>query len=287
MTTIAPCSWPLPEPIEDSVCPPCDALDALAPEEQERFIDMAVGLLWSWTERKFGLCEITVRPCRAECVALGSTMFPRTAAAYLPSQGWLPALIGGEWFNIGCGTCHFACTCAPSRCVALELPGPVAGITSITVGGEPLDPAAYHLRDGVLYRTDGECWPECNSQSGDVSDPDSGAWEIVYQRGLPVPVGGQIAAYRLACELAKAACNDSTCQLPSNVRSVTRQGVSMEMVQTEFEDMKDGKTGIWLIDSWVASEKNTRTAAPGVFSPDIPRDRGIGTLAGTGRGRTR
>lgn len=284
--TTAPCEWPLPEPVEDSACPPCAALENLTETERERFERMAIELLWAWSGRRFGLCEVAVRPCRAECNRVGSTMFG-DGSPYLPSTGWRPALLDGQWFNIGCGVCGPHCICAPSARTAIELPGPVAAIESVWIDGAELDESSYSFKNGILYRTDGGSWPTCNDQAGDITDPDSGAWEITYQRGLAVPIGGQIAAYRLACELAKAACGDNTCELPSRVQSVTRQGVSMEITQTTFAEMKDGRTGIWTIDTWVASVTSNIIAMPGVFSPDIERDRGIGTMQGLGRGRTR
>lgn len=281
-----PCGWELPTPEDDSACAPCAALDNLTKAERERVESMAIELIWRWTGKRFGICEETVRPCRAECDAYFSTMYG-ARPPHLPQQGWLPALIGGQWFNIGCGMCSGACSCAPSSALALELPPPVVSITKIKIDGVVLDPAAYSLRDGVLYRTDGGIWPECNSQGGDVDDPESGAWEIIYQRGEPVPVGGLIAAYTLACELAKAMCNDNSCQLPSRVQSVTRQGVSMEITETTFAEMKDGQTGIWIIDSWTSSVNRPPIQRPAVFSPDIEPGRGTGLLSGIGRGRTR
>src|SRR3546814_20637846 len=56
----------------------------------------------------------------------------------------------------------------------------------------------------------------------------------------------------LAVERAKAACNDKSCGLPRRVQSVTRQGVTVAVLDA-FDNIDEGHTGIWLIDSWVAS----------------------------------
>src|SRR3546814_8783259 len=67
-------------------------------------------------------------------------------------------------------------------------------------------------------------------------------------------------------DLAKAACNDKTCGLPRRVQSVTRQGVTVAVLDA-FDDIDEGHTGIWLIDSWVASVVR-RPRKMRVLSPD-------------------
>jgi hypothetical protein len=92
---------------------------------------------------------------------------------------------------------------------------------------------------------------------------------VTYVRGVRVPEGGEIAAGVLALELAKAACNDNTCQLPKRMQTMTRQGVTVAMLDS-FDDVDKGHTGIWIIDSWVASMTKT-PVRPTVLSPDKPR----------------
>lgn len=87
--------------------------------------------------------------------------------------------------------------------------------------------------------------------------------------GIPTPPGGQVAAAQLACELAKAMCGDSSCALPERVQSVSRQGITMTILD-QFEDLDEGKTGIWLIDAWVASVMRSPMPAT-VGSPDSHR----------------
>lgn len=282
-TNTSPCDWPFPAA---GVCK-TSKLDSLDPAQAEQLREMAVELLWAWTGRKYGLCEVTVRPCRAEAPHRAPTFWGQRGGSLPAGTGWLPILFGGAWLNIGCGVCGIdRCGCAPSALTALALPGPVDNIVEIWVDGAHLPPEAYELRDQVLYRIDGGTWPISNNQEGLPQDPGSGAWTISYMRGLTVPVGGRIAAATLAEELAKALCGDDTCQLPNRVQSVTRQGVSMEVVQTEFADMKEGSTGIWAIDSWVASTQAPIDTRPAILSPDIPRSSMTGTFAGLGRGRT-
>lgn len=278
--SVKPCEWPIY--YQTGECD-CDALQGLDPERRRALEDLAVTMLWAWTGRRLGLCDVTVRPCRAECAPAASTFW---GGPNMARSGWMPVLVGGEWFNVTCGACSTAmCSCAPDAARALRLPGPVASIESVWVGGAILPESAYKLRDGVLYRTDGGVWPACNDEIADPEAPESAAWQVTYKRGIPVPESGQIATGILACELAKAACRDKTCQLPQRVQSVTRQGVSVAVLDS-FEDLKDGRTGIWLIDSWVAAMNAPVPVRPQVFSPDIAPGRGSGTWQGLGRGRT-
>lgn len=280
MPNSTPCGW-------DPLYGDCDqsALERLEADQRQAVIDMAVELLWAWTGRKLGVCDVTVRPCRAQCAPQGSTFWGGRGGPR-PGLGWVPVLVGGQWFNIGCGACSSeACSCAPDESRALRLPGIVDSIRSIVIEGEILPETDYQLRDGILYRVDGGVWPSCNDDVASVTEPGTLAWEITYRQGQPVPDSGRMAAGILAVELAKAVCSDKACQLPQRVQSVTRQGVSVAILDS-FEDLKDGRTGIWLIDSWVASVNAPRPTIPQVYSPDVPRGRGRGTWQGTGRGRT-
>lgn len=279
--TSSPCDWPLQL---SSTCDPT-AYNALDEETKSAVREMAVNLLWSWTGRRYGLCAESVRPCRDDCNRSGSSIFPE--GPLNPSQGigsgWQPVLLAGQWFNLRCGACGSSCTCGVDESKAIELPGYIHTVTEVWIEGARLDPAAYVLRSGVLYRTDGGSWPACNNPLGDPREADSGAWEITVQVGTPVPAAGKLAAGVLATELAKALCNDKDCNLPQRVQSVTRQGVSIGAVLDSFEDLREGRTGIWLIDSWVAGVNAPVPARPAVYSPDASRSRGTFRSLGIGR----
>lgn len=265
------------EPSDETGCPTLDALDK---ESRATVQQMAVELLWNWTGRKFSTYKHEVRPCRDTPTTRPATYYasPSGFIGGAPPQmgGWMPVLLDGEWYNVGCGSCPSPsrCNCGPNAASALLLPGPVHEVTSVYLGGTLLDEDDWKLSDGILWLLKGKTWPDSNDATGALLGPDSRAWGVVYQRGYPVPPGGEVAAAVLACELAKAMAGDSSCQLPSRVQSVTRQGVSMEIVQTEFSEMKDGRTGIWSIDSWLASVNADRKAAPIVYSPDVPGGQG-------------
>lgn len=244
----------------------CTALDELEDESRERIEKMASELLWAWTGRKYGLTATTVRPCR-ETYAPNPYRFLATSG-----NGWAPVLIDGQWHNLSCGTCDRGkCGCDDRDARSIALPGPVDSITEITIDGEVLDPGKYRLVDGALLRTDGHPWPMSNDYYAPADG--EGTWTVTYERGYPVPEGGQIAAGILACELAMALAHDDDCRLPRRVQSVTREGITMSILDG-FEGLEDGKTGLWEIDAWIASANQPRPSTPRVYSPDMPRERG-------------
>lgn len=245
----------------------CEAFDKWgddAAQAQALFETVATDLLWNWTNRVYGVCEETVRPCQSGCSESftgWSTFwgrgpgydptFPAAGAGPGGSVPWYPVLVSGRWFNITCG-CAGTCQCTPAGPTVLSLPGPVQGVTEVRVDGAVVPPSAYRVdRKRWLIRTDGGVWPRCQNM---LADPavDADTFEVTYMRGIPVPAGGRVAAGRLACELALAACGDSSCQLPQRMTTMTRQGVTVGFADT-YEDLKEGGTGIYSIDTWVAS----------------------------------
>lgn len=232
----------------------------MTPEDRALFERMAIDYLWRWSGRGFGTCPVTVRPCRD--TPSQSPLYPQGSGA------WDPVILGGNWFNLGCGFCGPRCSC--SEVTHIDLPGPIDRIEKIEIEGVILPNSAYRVDNfRTLVRTDGEGWPLFND-SGAPSGS-QGVWEVTYSRGVPVPEGGQVAAGILACEFWKASNNDSSCQLPKRLSSITRQGVSLAILDN-FEDIDTGHTGIWLVDSWIASVTKVVPSAR-VYSPDLPSPR--------------
>lgn len=252
-----PCDWPVSYAGCNNGAKP-EPLASLPASGQETFETMAAQYLWNWTGRSFGVCEVTVQPCRQDCLQ-GISSFNGSGPIATPlgvfNSPWTPVLIDGRWFNIGCGRCGDKCGCDGTA--PLRLPGPIDSVASVSVDGEVLDPSIYYVNNfNLLVRNDGKAWPDCGT-------------EITYSKGVPVPVGGQIAAGVLAAELAKASCGDKTCQLPQRVQTVTRQGVTIAMLDA-FDDVDKGHTGIWIIDSWISSVTKPPVQSR-VLSPDRPR----------------
>lgn len=259
MGVMTACSWP----VDYAACGPCDALTSLPATGQAAFEEMATEYLWRWTGRQFGLCEATIRPCRQDCTA-GYSTYNGRGGVYDGGAPFTPALIGGQWYNIGCGQCGDQCGCSASRSLVFEKP--VYEVSEIEIDGAVLDPAAYRVDNyRYLVRQDGGEWPYCQDMSLPLGQ--EGTWAITVQIGSPVPRGGQVAAGKMACELAKAATGASNCELPQRWQTISRQGVTINAAIDLFEGLDEGKTGVWLIDSWVASVMKP-AAGFALVSPD-------------------
>ena len=262
------CDWP----VSYALCGTCTELDQASPEDRLMFEDMAGDYLWRWTQRVFGLCALTVRPCRAEC-GRGTTFWgggPYPTGAALRGGGPYPAGLypAGAALALAwaCGRCGGQDSCGCDRASSIRLPGPVHAVDRVVIDGETLPASAYALYDRRdLIRVDGGEWPVCQNMSLPLTD--LGTWAVEYRRGSPVPAGGRTAAGVLACELARAACGSASCALPKRLQSVTRQGVTIAVLDS-FDDIDTGHTGIWIIDSWVASILHAPRGGQ-VRSPDV------------------
>lgn len=276
------CPWPVTYADCDGVCDAWTAFDDPA-AAQAMYEAIASDLLWNWTGRVFGVCEVVVRPCGGDCseAFTGWTTFWGRSDnwdPFFPAGGgvvggrpWYPVLVSGRWFNMVCG-CAGTCQCSPAGPTVLSLPGPVQSVTEVRINGAALPPTAYRVdRKRWLIRTDGEVWPRCQNMLADPAT-DQDTFEVTYERGIEVPIGGQVAAGRLACELALAACGSDACALPERVTTITRQGVTVGFADT-YEDLKQGGTGIYSIDTWVASVTVNPPAYASVKSIDTVRRR--------------
>lgn len=231
-------------PISYSSCRDCSALDELDEDQKAAFEAIAVDLLNAWTNRQYGVYTTRTRPEGSQC---------RPPSTF--QGGGPPTLTGSAAFQ------------PTTSSSAIRLRDAIE-IVAVRVDGEILEPSAYVLERGVLYRIDGNGWPRRQNMDRPVSE--EGTFEIEYLKGILVPEGGQMAAGLLACEFAKAACGDQDCQLPERVQTVTRQGVTIGIMD-QFEDLEKGHTGIWSVDSWVASVTAPRRPST-VMSPDTRRN---------------
>lgn len=263
----APCIWP---DATEFCCPTWEEYD---PALQEQALSFATYVIWAATGRQYGLCQMTVRPCGRQC-----TNCP--AGWFWDGYGtWTPYIWNGNWYNCYCGGSGpgGCCTCEPD--CQVYLPGPVHSIVSVQVDGASLAVSGdsgfnyFVLDQQWLVRTDtSECWPECANQNLAPGDPN--AFEVTYLRGREVPeiLGNAVGTY--ACEYAKA-CLGQACRLPSRVTNISRQGISISMVDFN-EVLKHGLTGLWDVDQLIMTinpyglKGQTR-----FYSPDAPQVRQI------------
>lgn len=232
-------------------------------------MEVSSEILWEATGQRFGNCPVTVRPCRNDCPEFPVDMRMWSYGQWLDNLWPYPTLIGGQWFNIACGSCSGDCSCNSTSEVLLT--DPVWQIEEVVVDGVVLVSGAdYVLYDGQrLVRVGGE-WPLC--QDWHVTGG-PGAWSIKARFGAPVPTLGQQANGVLALEIAKS-CSGLPCQLPPEVTQVTRQGVTMSRMNAS-ELLKEGLTGLWLPDRFIATYNphglidRARAWSPDVMPPRI------------------
>lgn len=215
----------------------CDLGEVEIPDGQiETMLRSASDVLYVLSGRQFpGICTETIRPCR------------------------------------DCSCTPQACSCRVSK---IHLPGePAVSVEEVLIDGVALDPSEYRIDDSrdLVRLPDLEgnrpVWPCSQDLALDVTEPHTFA--ITYSFGRVPPALGAQAAGELACELLKA-CNPSLgeCRLPKRVTSVTRQGVSM-IVLDPFEFLKGGKTGLYLCDLFIGTynpQSIRREAA--IYNPD-------------------
>lgn len=139
---------------------------------------------------------------------------------------------------------------------AVRLPGPVGTVSAVTIDGELLDASQYRVEDGIhLVRLEGS-WP-------------SAGLRVTYTNSIAVDEMGAHAAGVMAAEWLKLITAEKNCRLNTSARTVTRQGITMDLVGGLFPD---GVTNIPEIDAYTMLLNPYRLrVAPRVWSPDLQR----------------
>lgn len=248
-----PCNW---EP--DTSC--CDEWATYSTELQTAASEYGALVVWAATGRRFGLCERTVRPC-------GRTSEVMANGYYWAEGTWTPYIFQGAWRNCACGASFGCCPCQPS--CQVWLPAPVYSIpaTGIVVDDEVVPADAWRVDNGQwLVRTDGNCWPQCQDYNVDTG---ASTFYVTYFRGLPVPSPLLRAAGELACEWARS-CAGADCRLPQRVTSISRQGVSVSLVDVA-QLLEHGLTGVTTVDQIIRTYNPYGLPSKmSIASPDWP-----------------
>lgn len=210
-------------------------------------VSMATEVLWAMSGRRFGLCTLSIRPCRRNCYG----------ASWWSTGNWweygtypTPLLQGGLWYNITCGGGSCVNNCSCSRISEVALPGPVKAITQVKVDGAALTKNVDYRLDNhyLLVRLGGFEWPLCNDLN--KLDTEIGTWVVNFTVGEDVPPLGQMAVGVLGVEFIKALLCNSDCALPKPVQSIARQGVNVTFLDPN-EVFADGRTGLYIPDLFV------------------------------------
>jgi hypothetical protein len=127
--------------------------------------------------------------------------------------------------------------------------------------GKIISPTKYYLSEhSTIIATPGANWSPSNV-------------EVTYTYGTPPPTAGKAAARILATELVKLYEGDDTCALPQRVTSVSRQGVSYTLLDSQ-DFIDELRTGIYAIDLFLKTANPDRARARArVFSPDVSKAR--------------
>lgn len=231
-----PCEWDVE--VTDDCCTGWSTLD---PTVQARSIRLATKVIWAATGRRYGVCTTVIRPCGNDrrCGECGSFDF---------FGGWMrPLLLDGLWRNCLCGC---ACDCKPN--CQITLPGWVDNVSEVLIDGVILAASSWRVDNHKwLVRTDGECWPRC--QDYNVDPPAEGTMQVTYGIGEAVPQDILDITAVLACEFAKACAADKSCRLPGRLQTLTRQGVSVSMVEIDSM-LKRGLTGLPDVDMVIIAD---------------------------------
>jgi hypothetical protein len=231
-------------------------------------VALATEVVWALSGRQFGLCTVTLRPCRRDC---DDVPWPSGGYTEWAGTSWIsPSLIGGLWFNVVCGRCTTGCSCTSISEVLL--PAPVHSVVEVKIDGVVV--TGYRLDDDRrLVRLGGD-WPRCNDLNLADTEPDT--WSVTARYGLEVPEGGAWAVGELACELIRAR-NGEDCRLPRNVTQLVRQGVTIQFPNV-IELIREGLTGLYLVDQFVSTwNPSGLRRRSGTYSVDRPPHRRAGT----------
>jgi hypothetical protein len=260
---MSPCGWT----ITKCGCGSC--WDTYTPQVRATATALATLTMWAATGRQFGRCQITVQPCvRRELLPEYQT-YPVEYDGYMSG----PYISGGVWHNDCPGAEEQSCSCSvDGRCsVLLDGPTTTGGIVAITISGVSLPAGSYVVVNGnTLVRTDGQCWPSCPS----LTSQNPAQFDVTYLVGLAIPTAVQAATERLACEYARA-CKGGTCVLPQSLKTLTRQGVEVQVADLP-DDPKMIRTGIREVDNVIiAMNPNALMSRPRVLSLDLPSPRRV------------
>lgn len=214
-------------------------------------------LMWTMSGRKF-TGEVTVTE-RYVCAKRSYRIGPS-------SRNYYGTLVGGQLYNIPVADFNeytelVSDGLSPESRIKLR-GRPVTKIHTIrNMNGEIISPDMYYLVDhSTVQAAAGIPWTPCNV-------------EVTYTYGSPVPIAGKMAARTLAMEFAKLWAGDDDCMLPQRITSISRQGVSYTLLDSQ-DFIDDLRTGLYAIDLFLKSVNPDKARAKAkVFSPDAPRGR--------------
>jgi hypothetical protein len=163
----------------------------------------------------------------------------------------------------------------------VELGGfPIVQILAVKIDGVVIPPNEYYVQNRrVLVRARAsasaeptERWGWPMAQNLALPDTQENTFSVRYLYGVAPPEEGVLAATTLATQLVLNAIGEDN-SLPQRVTSITRQGVSVAVVDV-MDFFSRGLTGIWEVDAFIEAVNPTKAKLPGLaWSPDVGRPR--------------
>jgi len=220
-------------------------------------VQAASYILWALSGRRYsGVHTVTERYiCTSRAWRYGASI-----------RNYRAELLNGSVYNIPSSNVDFfdgMTTDGISNLNRVRLRGkPVTQIHAVrTRSGDIINPSLYYLVDhSTLQAVPGTSWTSCNV-------------DVTYSYGIAPPVMGKQAARLLAIEFIKLWSGDDECALPQRVTSISRQGVSYTLLDSQ-DFLQEMRVGIYAIDLFLKTvnpDKAKNRAR--VFSPDMPRAR--------------
>lgn len=227
-------------------------------------VQAAADVLYAFTGRRLGTCQVTIRPCRRDCFG---GIWPFSTQWWEFGVWPRPVFYQGSWFNLTCGQCTSGCSC--SIVSEVLLPSPVASVISVKVDGVTLPTSAYRVDNyRLLVRTDGGQWPICNNLN--LADTEVGTWSVTLTYGETVSPLGNLALGELATQFAKLIACDKDCAIGKPVQQLVRQGVTMNFLDPN-ELFANGRIGLYLSDLFISVENPKGLTSPSwVYDVDNP-----------------
>lgn len=204
-----------------------DVPAGVSPNTVERMVWAASDVMFQLGGRRWpGSCDRTLRP--EDCSCLCNLPLPEGGVvAMRPHRTGICG--GGKLLDVGVY--------------------PVTSVHAASIDGESLAGAWRIHEHRWIVRTDGGYWPCVSQEQQAAATPKI---EVRVQFGEAPPELGKAAATALARELILAAGNSDSCRLDRRVRSITREGVSMDYAMPGLaESLAGGQTGIPEVDLFV------------------------------------
>lgn len=219
----------------------------LDPDVVEQWIMFASEVLYELSHRRWpGPCPVVARPC-ASRVRVGDARYNST------SVRWWPGPARG---SMGSCSCNRANRCGCNPLDEIDLGPDVVSVEAVKIDGETIPASEYDVEGGrflVGYtQSDGtrRTWPCCQDLALPLTA--EGTFGVEFTRGGMPPRGGVLSAASLSCELIAAATPDADCRLPKRVTTITRQGVSIAVLDP-LTLFSEGRTGLAEVDLWLGS----------------------------------